>query len=46
MCDNAWLTTDADLDLIFGTPLDQRWSAAVALVGVNLSALSDYAGHA
>jgi len=46
MVDNAWLTAEADLDLIFQTPLDQRWNAAVALVGVNLSALSDYAGHA
>ena len=46
MVDNAWLTTDAELELIFRTPLEQRWHAAVALVGVNLSALSDYAGHA
>jgi putative transcriptional regulator len=46
MCDNAWLTTQADMDLIFSTPLEQRWNAAAALVGVNLAALSDYAGHA
>ena len=45
MVDNAWLTVEADLGLIFDTPLEQRWTAAAKLVGVNLASLSDYAGH-
>ena len=44
--DNAWLTAKADPALIFGTPCEQRWSAAARLVGVDPSQLSDYAGHA
>ena len=46
MRDNAWLTSAASLDLIFETPLERRWLAAAALVGVDLTTLSDYAGHA
>ena len=46
MRDNAWLTSKASLDLIFETPLERRWIAAAALVGVDLTTLSDYAGHA
>ena len=44
--DNAWLTAKADPALIFGTPCEQRWSAAARLVGVDASQLPDYAGHA
>jgi len=46
MRDNAWLTSKASLGLIFETPLERRWIAAAALVGVDLTTLSDYAGHA
>ena len=46
MRDNAWLTANATPGLIFETPLEQRWNAAAALVGIDLSLLSDQAGHA
>ena len=44
--DNAWLTVEADERILFDTALEERWSAAAGLVGVDPSKLSDYAGHA
>lgn len=44
--DNAWLTVAAQSDVIFETPLEQRWEVAAGLVGIDLANLSDYAGHA
>ena len=46
MLENAWLTAEANADLIFGTPLEQRWEAAARLVGVDPMMLTDQAGHA
>lgn len=43
---NSWLTVPADPDIVFDTPLDQRWHAAARALGVDLSRLADYAGHA
>ena len=43
---NAWLTTEASDRIVFDTPLEERWSAAAGLVGVDPSQLSGYAGHA
>jgi putative transcriptional regulator len=44
--DNAWLTVEANERILFETALEERWQAAVALVGVDPNQLSDYAGHA
>jgi putative transcriptional regulator len=44
--DNAWLTVPADRAILFNTPLEDRWSAAARLMGVDISRLTDYAGHA
>lgn len=44
--DNAWLAVVADRAILFETPLDQRWSAAARLMGVDLTLLTDYSGHA
>jgi putative transcriptional regulator len=44
--DNAWLTVDADHDLIFDLPIDARWEAAARLVGVDVARLSGEAGRA
>jgi putative transcriptional regulator len=44
--DNAWLTVQADRAILFETPLEQRWSASARLMGVDLSLLAGYAGHA
>jgi len=43
---NAWLTVPANPSLIFDTPFDERWVAAAGLLGVNISQLTSYAGHA
>jgi putative transcriptional regulator len=44
--DNAWLTVDSDERILFKTPLESRWEAAAAIVGVDIGSLTDYAGHA
>jgi putative transcriptional regulator len=44
--ENSWLTTPADERILFSTPLEQRWEAAAALVGVDIGSLTNYAGHA
>ena len=44
--DNAWLSGPAAADVLFATPVEQRWSAAAALLGVDLNLLSGGAGHA
>lgn len=43
---NAWLSGPADLDLMFSTPVEQRWNRAAGLLGIDLSLLSREAGHA
>jgi len=43
---NAWLSAPADPAIIFETPFGKRWEAAAGLLGVKLSQLSSYAGHA
>ena len=43
---NAWLTVPADPALVFETPFEQRWSAAVGLLGVDVHQITSYAGHA
>ena len=44
--ENAWLSGPADKNIIFKTPCDDRWEAAAALIGVDLTLLSGDAGHA
>ncbi|MGH8182778.1 MAG: YqgE/AlgH family protein [Rhodanobacteraceae bacterium] len=44
--DNAWLTVQADDRILFDTALDERWHAAVALVGINPANLTSYSGRA
>ncbi len=44
--DNAWLSVPAQHHLLFDLPLEQRWQAAARLLGVDITHLADYAGHA
>lgn len=46
LMDNAWLTAEASVGVVFDTPLEDRWIAAAGLVGVDPRQLSSYAGHA
>jgi len=43
---NGWLTVRASIDLIFRTPPESRYDAAMGLLGVNAANLSEDAGHA
>jgi len=43
---NGWLTVKADLDLIFEVPPEERYDAAMGILGVNAANLSEEAGHA
>ena len=43
---NGWLTVDADADIMFKTALDKKWESAMAKLGIDLSLLSEHAGHA
>ncbi|GJL82280.1 MAG: UPF0301 protein [marine bacterium B5-7] len=44
--ENAWLCAPVNSQIVFDTPVDERWSAAAALLGVDLMTLSTDAGHA
>lgn len=44
--ENSWLTAPADNELLFALPLEQRWQAAGGRIGVDMSRLTDYSGHA
>ena len=43
---NGWLTVQADLDVIFNVPPEERYGAAMQVLGVNAANLSEEAGHA
>lgn len=43
---NAWLVADARPDFVFGLPLEKRWEAALASIGIDPAMLSDTIGHA
>ena len=44
--DNSWLTVEADLAVIFDTPVEQRYDKALMLLGLQSWNLSPQAGHA
>jgi putative transcriptional regulator len=46
MASNTWLSCPADEQIIFNTPAEERWKTAAKLIGVDLSLLSNDAGHA
>jgi putative transcriptional regulator len=43
---NAWLTVLASADVLFDTPAEARLPAAMRLLGIDFSRLSDAVGHA
>jgi putative transcriptional regulator len=46
LAQNAWLTVPAEAQIIFGLPPEERLTAAMHLLGVDFTNLSDVAGHA
>jgi putative transcriptional regulator len=43
---NAWLNVPMDISILFETPYNERWRAAVKLLGIDSERLSSHAGHA
>jgi len=46
LSENAWLSCPATEEILFHTPINQRWKAAAMLLGIDLQLLSSQAGHA
>jgi putative transcriptional regulator len=46
LAQNAWLTVDADADVLFGVPPEGRLPAAMSRLGIDFSRLSEDVGHA
>lgn len=46
LAQNAWLNGPATPEILFDLPLDARWGAAAAKLGVDLNLLSNEIGHA
>ena len=44
--ENSWLTIEANSDIIFKTPIEQRWQKATEMLGIDLAHLSSDIGHA
>lgn len=44
--ENSWLTLEADLDLLFSVPPEQKWQKAIEKLGINIWQLSPQVGHA
>lgn len=43
---NGWLTVKADPGILFDTPIEERFAAAMHLLGINPTDLAGEAGHA
>ncbi len=46
LLENAWLAVPADERILFEAPIERRWEEAAALVGVRISDLGHWVGHA
>lgn len=44
--DNAWLTCEADADIIFNTSIDKMRTAVAGLLGIDLNMMAGQPGHA
>ena len=46
LSENSWLTVDADREVIFDTPVAQRYERALGLLGLQSWMISNQVGHA
>jgi len=46
MSENHWLTVKSETDIIFNTPVEQRWSASLQRLGISPEQLTTTSGHA
>lgn len=44
--ENSWLTTPATSDILFNTPIENRWQKAAQQLGIDVAHLSSEIGHA
>ncbi|ESS70981.1 hypothetical protein UPF0301 [Methyloglobulus morosus KoM1] len=42
---NSWLNTPYAKQILFDTPVNQRWNAAASQIGININQLTTPAGH-
>ena len=46
LAQNAWLTVPANHEILFDTPLEERFASAYAMLGIDPALMSGAAGHA
>ncbi|MBI9075830.1 MAG: YqgE/AlgH family protein [Desulfatibacillum sp.] len=46
LAENSWLTCPGDDEILFHTPVGERWEKAVKSIGVDLTLMSGAVGHA
>ncbi len=46
MLANSWINVPATTDIVFDLPFAERWSAAAATLGIDISRIAPDAGHA
>ncbi|WP_092876159.1 YqgE/AlgH family protein [Izhakiella capsodis] len=46
LLENAWLTTPANSQILFQTPIAERWREAARSIGVDIHNINSEAGHA
>ena len=46
LLENSWLTIEASNDILFRTPIADRWREAAKMIGVDVGQLATHAGHA
>ncbi|MBE5253619.1 MAG: YqgE/AlgH family protein [Enterobacterales bacterium endosymbiont of Blomia tropicalis] len=46
LMENAWLTTSANSNILFKTPIAERWREAARSIGVDIHNMASDAGHA
>ena len=46
LSENIWLYGPSNVDIMFHLPIEERWRAAVALLGIDVDKISDDIGHA
>ena len=44
--EDTWLAVNAEPGILFDTGIEQRWTAAARLIGLDLNLLTPYSGHA
>ncbi|SQA99520.1 Uncharacterized ACR, COG1678 [Cedecea neteri] len=44
--ENSWLTAPASSEILFHTPISERWREAARLIGIDIHTMPSEAGHA